>query len=353
MLSRRSIVLIVLLAGAWRLPGEDTWKGVARIVAVGDVHGDYGAFTGILRAAGVLDSRARWAGGRTHLVQAGDMIDRGGDSRRLLDLLMSLEKQARSAGGAVHALIGNHEAMNLYGDLRYVSSREFAAFRDENSERVRDLYYRQHVQQLRDAGQPEPAGDYQRKWMAAHPLGFFELLTAFAPNGTYGRWIASHNTIIRINDVVFAHGGIGPKYAASGIGEINNRVREELRDPAKLPGGVVMDPEGPLWFRGLAQGDEDDLRAHLASVLGRLEARYLVIAHTPTRGYVDARFNGQVFLIDVGLSQYYGAHPACLVIESGKFYALHRGTKLELTVTTPADLMRYRGQVEQLDRAAR
>ena len=104
------------------------WTGVGRIIAVGDVHGDYEQFTAVLASAGLIDGNGNWTGGKTHLVQTGDVVDRGPDSRAVMDLLMKLEKQAAAAGGAVHALIGNHEAMNVYGDLRYVSPGEFASY---------------------------------------------------------------------------------------------------------------------------------------------------------------------------------------------------------------------------------
>src|SRR5262245_10688082 len=115
--------LAVLLAAVGfltvpKLAAQSEFSGVERVVAVGDVHGDYAGFVWVLRAAGIIDAKERWIGGKAHLVQTGDVVDRGGDSRKAMDLLMSLEKQAAKAGGRVHALIGNHEAMNLYGDLR-------------------------------------------------------------------------------------------------------------------------------------------------------------------------------------------------------------------------------------------
>src|SRR5215207_8409564 len=53
------------------------FDNVERIVAVGDVHGAYDRLLEILRAAAVIDTRNRWIGGRTHLVQTGDVLDRG------------------------------------------------------------------------------------------------------------------------------------------------------------------------------------------------------------------------------------------------------------------------------------
>src|SRR5262245_38273962 len=90
--------------------------GVERIVAVGDVHGAYDRFTEILRVAGIVDAGQHWTGARAHLVQLGDVVDRGPDSRKVLDFLKSLEKEAAAAGGRVHALIGNHEVMRMLSD---------------------------------------------------------------------------------------------------------------------------------------------------------------------------------------------------------------------------------------------
>ena len=102
---------------------------------------DYEATQSMLRQAGVIDEDLGWAGARTHLVIVGDVLDRGPDSRDAMDLLMRLEVEAESAGGMVHVLVGNHEAMNLVGDLRYVAKEEFSAFAGEETgeERARWL----------------------------------------------------------------------------------------------------------------------------------------------------------------------------------------------------------------------
>src|SRR5690348_11724373 len=84
------------------------FENVERIVAVGDVHGAYARMLEILRAAAVIDDRNRWVAGRTHLVQTGDVLDRGPDSRQALEFLRRLARDAQRQGGRVHALIGNH-----------------------------------------------------------------------------------------------------------------------------------------------------------------------------------------------------------------------------------------------------
>ena len=119
-LSSRAPILAALLTVPLTLPAQDTFPAVERIVAIGDVHGDYGQFLAALRQSGLVDGKGNWSGGRTHFVQTGDIPDRGPDTRKIIDFLTELTKQAEKAGGRVHALIGNHETMNVLGDLRYV-----------------------------------------------------------------------------------------------------------------------------------------------------------------------------------------------------------------------------------------
>ena len=70
------------------------WDNVSRVVAIGDLEGDYEKFTDMLRTAGVIDARSNWSGGQAHVVQLGDIPDRGPNSRMIMDLLMRLEPQS-------------------------------------------------------------------------------------------------------------------------------------------------------------------------------------------------------------------------------------------------------------------
>ena len=347
-------LLVLLFAATPAFPAEeDTWTSVGRIVAIGDVHGDFDQFVALLRSAGLIDARNRWTGGETHLVQTGDVLDRGPDSRKAMDLLMNLERQARRAGGFVHALIGNHEAMNLYGDLRYVSEGEYAAFRRRDSERIRATFYEQHVEELKQNpppdGLPEFDDAYRQKWEAAHPLGYFEHRVAFGPKGEYGKWIRDHNAAVKINDTLFLHGGISPTYSIFSANHINIQIRAELQDFSKLMGGMSIDQEGPLWYRGLAQGDQGTFAGQVDALLRGYGVSRIVIGHTPTPGIVLPRFGGKVVLIDVGLAAYYGGGLSCLVIEGDRIYALHRGKPLSLEFSGGADLLAYLKQAAALE----
>jgi hypothetical protein len=332
------LLLAFILACAAAL--AESWDGVQRVVAVGDVHGGYSQFTTLLRQAGLLEpSKDKWAGGKTHLVQLGDIPDRGPDTRRILDLLMELEKQAKKAGGMVHPLIGNHEAMNIYGDLRYATPEEFASFRRSNSQEIQAEFWRAHAADLQAKGEAAKlTPQYRAEWEKQFPPGFAEHRYEFGPNGKYGNWIRKHNAVIRINDTLFLHGGISPKYAQIPIKEINQQIRRELEDFKRLDGGIVPDPDGPLWYRGLALAAENDLEQHLNSVLQFHGVKRIVIGHTRTMGAILSRFNGKVILADVGLSTVYGSRLACLVIEGEKLTAIHRGNALPLPASAAETL---------------
>lgn len=331
MLVRTSTFFVFVACAAARFAqaqplAEASYSGVARIVAVGDVHGDYQQFVTVLRQAGLIDSKNTWSGGRTHLVQLGDVLDRGPDSRKVMELLMALESQAAKAGGMVHALIGNHEAMNILGDLRYVSPAEFAAFRSSKSKQLQDRAWRLLSDSMR---RKDPV--YHGQWLVEHPLGWVEQRLAFEGNGRYGTWIRGHDAVLRINDWLFLHGGIGPKYVDSSLASLNAGVRKALDPAAPAPeGNIAEDPEGPLWYRGLANGDETALTPLVDSVLTSFGVRHVAIGHTVTAGTIWPRFDGKVVAADVGLSSVYGGPPASLIIEDGKAFTMHRGTKLAL-----------------------
>src|SRR4030095_8950184 len=146
-----------------------------RVVAVGDVHGAFDNFVAILRAAQVIDDRSRWSGKKTVLVQTGDVLDRGPDSRKAIDLLRRLERDAQRAGGRVVSLLGNHELMRLVSDWRYVSAGEIEAFKNGDSAQLRDQVLaalsEQAAQRAKAEGREHDAAAYREQFMKEVPLG--------------------------------------------------------------------------------------------------------------------------------------------------------------------------------------
>jgi len=335
--------LLFALFALAKLSAQDVFTGVQRIVAVGDIHGGFTEFVTVLRQAELIDANNKWIGGATHLVQLGDVLDRGADSRKALDLLASLEGQAKKAKGRVHALLGNHEVMNMLGDLRYVAPGEFAAFANSGSAELRNQAY----DSLADPSRKSDA-DYRKQWEKEHPLGWVEHRQAFAPDGRYGKTFLQRKAIIKINDTLFVHAGISAKFAAMSVEEINQNTRKELKE--LTVNGFVMDQEGPFWYRGMATGSEDTLTPLVESVLKSLEVNRIVLGHTPTTGAIMPRFNGRVILADVGLASVYNGALVSLIIEGGKAIALHRGTKLEIP-SSPDALPGYLKAAAALDPA--
>src|SRR5262245_16482482 len=128
MLTGVCVAMLVVVAGPWlarpvaqSADSPCDLQTRERIVAVGAVHGAYDRFVAILSKTGLVDARGRWTGGRAMLIQTGDLLDRGPDSKRVLDLVRRLEQEASRAGGQVYTLLGNHEVMRMVGDWRYVS----------------------------------------------------------------------------------------------------------------------------------------------------------------------------------------------------------------------------------------
>jgi hypothetical protein len=218
-----------------------------RVVAVADVHGDLPAFREVLRTAGVIDTDDTWIGGETTLVQLGDLIDRGPAMRGTLDFVMALEGSAAERGGRVVALLGNHEVMNVVGDLRYVTPVNYAEFVDRDSEKRRQQAWRdvQRWQRERAAARGErapPSGAAAKQaWLAAYPPGRIEHRAAFGPEGVYGRWLRARSALVVVQDTLFVHGGVAPTRLDSTLEALDASVRAELARFDELVRGFVAD----------------------------------------------------------------------------------------------------------------
>lgn len=297
------------LAAAPRQVDAYQWDDVDRVVAIGDLHGDYGRYITVLQAAGLVDRRGRWIGGATHLVQAGDIPDRGPDTRRIIRHLARLAKEAEKRGGRVHSLLGNHEAMNVYGDLRYVAAGEYAAFVGSGSAALRDRYFDALMAKLERSDPARHAAlpaDYRTQWNREHPLGWVEHRMAWDPrldpNGEMFRWAMQDKVAIRINDLLFVHGGISSDYCGNSLESLTSMARVALRSSEPGQPGILEDERGPLWYRGMAGVAPAVQPETVDAVLRRHGARHVVVGHTPTGGVIWPRLDARIVMIDTGMS---------------------------------------------------
>jgi diadenosine tetraphosphatase ApaH/serine/threonine PP2A family protein phosphatase len=259
----------------------------ARLVAIGDLHGDATAARNALRLAGAIDDRDRWIGGALVVVQLGDVLDRGDGERDILDLFAHLELDARAAGGALIPLLGNHELMNAAGDFRYVTSGGFSDFVDA-------------------AGVMDSHAD-----VAAVPSDERARAAALFPGGPYAHRLAGHLVIAIVGDTLFVHGGLSPQWATR-IEDVNRSARCWLDGAGPRPDVLTAD-DGPVWSRAYAgdQVDCDDVARALA-VAG---AKRMVIAHTVQPNGISSACDGAVWRIDVGLAALYGGPLEALEID--------------------------------------
>ncbi|KAI8819319.1 Metallo-dependent phosphatase-like protein [Fimicolochytrium jonesii] len=264
-----------------------------RIVAIGDLHGDYPNALSVFQMAGLADTDGNWVGNKSILVQTGDIVDRGPDTMKLYVFIRRLTKQAAEAGGRVVPLLGNHEVMNMMEDFRYVANEDVESF----------------------GGMP------QRK-------------EAWSKDGWLGRYLRTWDITAIVNGTVFLHGGLHPTWAAQGIDALNKAARTALttRTPHELWGVKLFQGDGPLWYRGYANDDEKVVCDTLDTALGMVNATRMVIGHTPQlTGEILSRCNNKVHVVDVGISSVYGGNKAALEISGNRVVAIYPGKRVLIT----------------------
>lgn len=277
-----------------------------RLVAIGDVHGDLAATRRVLRLAGAIDDQDRWIGGSLVVVQTGDQLDRGDDEQAILDLFERLRVEAQAAGGAFHALVGNHEVMNVAGDLRYVTPGGFADF------------------------EGLPGLDLDLPALAGLPPAARSRAAAFAPGGPYARLLAQRNTVVIVGPTVFVHAGVLPRHVPRGVEDLerlNADVRQWLvgGDDRGTVARDVMAEDGVVWTR-LYASDDAQACASLAETLGRLGVERMVVGHTVQEAGITSACDGRVWRIDVGMAAHYGGPTQALLIEGDRVEPLSAGS---------------------------
>jgi hypothetical protein len=279
--SASTIVTNDAVPTGYRLPSS------ARLVAIGDIHGDLKALRAALRLAGAVNGDDDWIGKDLTVVQTGDQVDRGDQDREVLDLLEKLEGAAKAAGGALHVLNGNHELMQPNFDFRYVTRRSFESFRDEA----------QHGHALPAVAERLPPEERGRA-------------AAFAPGRSYAQKLAKHLTVAVVGDSLFAHGGVLPAHVDYGLSRINREASDFLSGKRADLSKALAAEDSPVWTRQFGSPEiSGDTCATLGRVLQQVGAKRLIVGHTVQKDGISSACQERLFRIDVGLSAYYGENP--------------------------------------------
>jgi hypothetical protein len=266
---------------------KSEFKKVTKQIAISDIEGNFGPFRKLLQASGVIDSAFNWTFGEGHLVLIGDFFDRGIQVTEVLWLIYSLEEKAKEAGGYVHFILGNHEIMNMSGDLRYVQSKyiESAALLGE---RYVDLY---------------------------------------SENSELGRWLRTKNIVEKVGNILYTHGGISGEINRMEISipEINELSRPFYADstfmfPDKRLDTIFGD-FGPFWYRGYYKGNPMIAsRGQIDSTISKFNIRYITTGHTIVADTISSWYGGKVFNTDV---HHAAGKSEALLIENGKFFRIN------------------------------
>ncbi|MGB6153216.1 MAG: metallophosphoesterase [Pricia sp.] len=271
------------------------------LLAISDLESGYKTFRDFLVAHKVIDKNLKWIFGRGHLVLVGDFVDRGFSTTQVLWFIYKLEQEAKKEGGNVHFILGNHELKNLQGKYESASPKYYG---------VASILGKQH-----------------------HDL--------YGSCSFLGRWMASKNTIERINGILFTHGGIHPDIAnyRTTLDEINQINRDNYRKPyfpkpkKTLEQLLLSTKTGICWYRGYFKNDLS--QTEIEKGIDAFDAQAVVVGHT-VQWRVNKQFNGKVFAIDVKHPKDYNKNwpnkkSEGLLIDKGKYYRLlANGHKKEL-----------------------
>ena len=264
-----------------------------KMLVISDIEGNFGALRKLLQANNVIDEDFNWTFGKNHLVFIGDLVDRGTMVTEVLWLIYSLEEKAKAAGGYVHFILGNHEIMNMSGDLRYVQER-----------------YIQHA--------------------ALMNKSYMQL---FGPNAEIGRWLATKNVAERIGNILFTHGGISSyiNNLKIPLKELDGLVRPYYTDtsfeyPDKRLNALYSD-YGPFWYRGYYIAPKATME-QIDSTLDFYGVRYIATGHTIVATEIRSFYEGKLFDTDV---HHADGHSEALLIDNGKFWRVNSaGEKFDI-----------------------
>ena len=249
--------------------------------AIGDIHADKSAAVETFQMANLCDNNETWIAENVIVVQTGDLTDRGPDGKETLELFRKWEIQAQEKNSQLIVLMGNHEAMNVQGDWRYVSREDVQSF-----------------------------GSIEQRQKA------------FGKDGEWRNWILAHDVVTQIDGNIFLHAGISEAFSDISLEEINKRVHQALLSNST---DAILGENGPLWYRGYLLKEETEACSELDRVLQKYQAQRMIVGHTTQRsGEIGVRCGGKLLAIDTGISQHYGSSKSILEINQNDAKALYQ-----------------------------
>lgn len=242
------------------------WKQPVKLIVFSDIEGEFEAFRNLLIYNKVIDQNYNWTFGNGHLVICGDLFDRGLHVTEQLWLLYKLEQDAQAQGGYVHVLLGNHDIINLSGDVRYVQPVYF-----QNAITMQTTY-----------------------------------LKLYDQNTELGRWLRTKNIIEKVGDFLFLHAGISPQVnqLQLSIDSINTLSRPfydkgthtDLDNQPLI--STFFEENSPFWYRGYFTNPMAT-QNQIDSTLKLFDVKKIIVGHTILHSNIAAYHQDKVIGIAV------------------------------------------------------
>lgn len=272
------------------------WQQPDKILFLSDIEGEFDALRNLLLANKVISTKYEWIFGKGHLVICGDLFDRGKDVPAVMWLLYKLEQDAKAKGGYVHTILGNHDIMNLAGDLRYVD----------------------------------------KKYMKSAEAMGYDYMDLYNENTELGRWLRSKNLVEKIGDNICLHGGFSAEInkLRLSIAELNKvsrpyigfkDLKKKVTDSTILK---IFSSNGLFWNRDYFPKDQPVNEQIIDETLAMHNAKRIVVGHTIVPTNIGFYHNGKVLGVDV--NHHAGKHEAAL-FENKQWYKVNlTGEKIPL-----------------------
>lgn len=356
-----------------------------RLIVIGDIHGDLDKLIDCLKIARCINDNIElpvpddrndatmfkffndieWTGGNTHIVQVGDQIDRirptnwdknqvaigatkgdEGSSLHIFYLLWYLNMIAKSVGGRVISLMGNHEFMNVDGDFRYVSPNEFKEYHNAFHK-----FYHGTIRPDEDDIKIINRVKEEHRNLENVPKGYIERRIAFNPSGIMANFFGiNYKLVVQVGSWIFVHAGLTMNMCSNvNICKINNAISRYMitknvdkKDKKIYNKSLSKDDaiyqrfincrgdKSPVWCRDFGDEVEDPREEKVLNGKFQLlleeynrsnmsyhqkygipSAKYVAVGHTPQfhngKG-INSICDGKMWRCDVGMSRAFGSY---------------------------------------------
>jgi len=334
---------------------------VGDIIAIGDIHGDIQLMLDTLKIGGVIQQinnphlyaipiirkdrknlieYYEWIGGNKIVVQVGDQIDRCravhetksfcmnenatyDDEASDIEILLfftKLHEQASIAGGAVYSLLGNHELMNIIGNVSYVSYKNFEQLQiEDRGEYVITDEITKVINEITKVITPKSDNNSINHYMQRRR-------NIFRSGGILAKFLASTRySILIVNGYLFVHGGVLDSFRrhynkkTQDFDLLNNEIKKfmsndknsDLNFYKRILHFIFYTDYSPFITRDLTKLTKDiEPCTHVETIINHYGLKGIIIGHTPQIGGIngtcpDPNHNGKktLFKIDVASSK--------------------------------------------------